>query len=65
MLVRAAIAELPEVPQSVVTLRDVEGLSTSEVASLLELSEANVRVILHRARAQIRDVVERVARGDR
>ena len=65
VLVRAAIAELPEVPQSVVTLRDVEGLSTSEVASLLELSEANVRVILHRARAQIRDVVERVARGDR
>lgn len=65
VLVRAAIADLSEVPRSVVTLRDVDGLSTSEVAAVLELSEANVRVILHRARAQIRDVVERVARGDR
>jgi len=62
--VRAAIAELPEIQRSVVTLRDVEGLSTSEVASLLELSEANARVVLHRARAHIREVVERVAKGD-
>ena len=61
--VRAAIADLPEIQRSVVTLRDVEGLSTSEVASLLELSEANARVVLHRARAHIREVVERVAKG--
>ena len=63
--VRAAIAELPDIQRSVVTLRDVEGLSTSEVASLLDLSEANVRVILHRARAHIRELLERVAKGDR
>jgi RNA polymerase sigma-70 factor (ECF subfamily) len=61
--VRAAIADLPEIQRSVVTLRDVEGLSTSEVAFLLELSEANARVVLHRARAHIREVVERVAKG--
>jgi RNA polymerase sigma-70 factor (ECF subfamily) len=61
--VRTAIAELPEMQRSVVTLHDVEGLSTSEVASLLELSEANARVVLHRARAHIREVVERVAKG--
>lgn len=61
--IHAAIDDLPDVQRSVVTLRDVEGLSTSDVASLLDLTEANVRVVLHRARAHIRAVVERVAKG--
>jgi RNA polymerase sigma-70 factor, ECF subfamily len=64
-VVRRAIIDLAEPQRSVVTLRDVEGLSTSDVAAALDLSEANVRVILHRARASIREVVERVARGGR
>jgi RNA polymerase sigma-70 factor (ECF subfamily) len=63
--VRDVIARLPDVQRSVVTLRDVEGLSTSEVSSLLDLSEANARVVLHRARARIRDEVERIAKGVR
>ena len=63
--VRSAIEALPEVQRSVVTLRDVEGLTTGEVASLLELSEANTRVVLHRARARIRAAVEREMRGGR
>jgi RNA polymerase sigma-70 factor (ECF subfamily) len=57
-LVRESIARLPESARSVVTLRDVQGLSTAEVAELLEISEANVRVILHRCRARIRSEVE-------
>jgi RNA polymerase sigma-70 factor (ECF subfamily) len=57
-LVRASIGRLPSRSRAVVTLRDVEGLSTAEVAELLELSEANVRVILHRCRAKIRSEVE-------
>jgi RNA polymerase sigma-70 factor (ECF subfamily) len=57
-LVRESIARLPEPQQAVVTLRDVEGLSTMEVAELLDLSEANVRVILHRGRARVRGDVE-------
>jgi RNA polymerase sigma-70 factor, ECF subfamily len=57
-LVHASIARLPATSRAVVTLRDVEGLSTQEVAELLELSEANVRVILHRCRAKIRSEVE-------
>jgi RNA polymerase sigma-70 factor (ECF subfamily) len=61
--VRKVIADLPDVQRSVVTLRDVEGLSTSEVAALLEMSEANVRVVLHRTRARIREVVEQLAKG--
>jgi RNA polymerase sigma-70 factor (ECF subfamily) len=57
-LVHASIARLPATSRAVVTLRDVEGLSTAEVADLLELTEANVRVILHRCRAKIRSEVE-------
>jgi RNA polymerase sigma-70 factor (ECF subfamily) len=63
--VRHAIDALGEPQQSVVTLRDVEGLSTQEVAALLELSEANVRVILHRGRARVREIVEEIVKGSR
>ncbi len=60
---REAIRGLSEPQQSVVTLRDVEGLSTSEVAQVLDLSEANVRVLLHRGRAKIREVLEGTLKG--
>lgn len=61
--VRGAISALGDPQQSVVTLRDVEGLSTQEVAELLGLSVANVRVILHRGRAKVRELVEHQMRG--
>jgi RNA polymerase sigma-70 factor (ECF subfamily) len=61
--VRDAIATLGEPQQAVVTLRDVQGLSTEEVATLLGLSEANVRVILHRGRAKVRGIVEAAMKG--
>lgn len=63
--VRKAIDELGEPQQAVVTLRDVEGLSTQEVATLLGLSEANVRVILHRGRARVREIVEEAVKGSK
>jgi RNA polymerase sigma-70 factor (ECF subfamily) len=63
--VRNAIDELGEPQQAVVTLRDVEGLSTQEVATLLGLSEANVRVILHRGRARVREIVEEAMKGSK
>jgi RNA polymerase sigma-70 factor, ECF subfamily len=63
-VVRDAITTLAPLAQSVVTLRDVEGLSTRDVATVLDLTEANARVVLHRARAHIRAAVERVAKGD-
>lgn len=56
--VRTAIADLPEPQRTVVVLRDVEELPTAEVARLLGLSETNVRVILHRARAKVRQAAE-------
>ncbi len=56
--VRTAIEDLGEPQRTVVTLRDVEGLSTEEVAQLTGLTDGNVRVILHRGRAKVRAAVE-------
>jgi RNA polymerase sigma-70 factor, ECF subfamily len=57
-LVRAAIEALPARQQAVITLRDLDGLSAAEVCDLLDLSEANQRVLLHRARARVRHALE-------
>lgn len=51
----AAVAALPEGLRSVFVLRDIEGLSTAETAQVLGLSEANVKVRLHRARLALRE----------
>jgi RNA polymerase sigma-70 factor (ECF subfamily) len=58
-LVDRAINELPEVQRTVITLRDVTGCSADEVCELLEISEGNQRVLLHRARARVRARLER------
>jgi RNA polymerase sigma-70 factor (ECF subfamily) len=50
----AAIAALPDTYRLVVMLRDVQGLSTAEAAECLEVSEAVVKVRLHRGRAMLR-----------
>lgn len=52
--VRAALAALPPSYREAVFLRDFEGLSTREVARVLGITEANVKVRLHRAHAQLR-----------
>ncbi len=53
-----AIAQLPERQRSVVVLRDALGWSAEEVCDLLELNEANQRVLLHRARSRLRAILE-------
>lgn len=55
---RLAIGDLPARQREVVTLRDVEGLSSEEVCSVLEISEGNQRVLLHRGRSRLRQVLE-------
>ena len=52
--VREAIDALPDRQRVVITLRDVLGHSSDEVCQMLELSGANQRVLLHRARAAVR-----------
>jgi RNA polymerase sigma-70 factor (ECF subfamily) len=55
---RDALAELPPRQQLVVALRDVEGLTSEEVCEVLDISEANQRVLLHRGRSALRNVLE-------
>jgi RNA polymerase sigma-70 factor, ECF subfamily len=50
----SAILSIPEQYRLVLMMRDVEQLSTSETATALDLSEENVKVRLHRARAMVR-----------
>ncbi len=56
--IRSAIKTLPARQREVVTLRDVEGMSSAEVCSVLELTESNQRVLLHRGRSRIRQLLE-------
>ena len=56
--VRAAVAALPPAQREVVTLRDIEGWTSDEVCQLLELSDANQRVLLHRGRSKVRNALE-------
>jgi RNA polymerase sigma-70 factor, ECF subfamily len=55
---RAALDDLPPRQREVVVLRDVEGLSSHDVADLLGVSEGNQRVLLHRGRSRLRSVLE-------
>ena len=51
---RTAVDALPDRQRIVLTLRDVLGHSSEEVCQLLEISQANQRVLLHRARTAVR-----------
>ncbi len=62
--VNAGIDELPDSYRIVLQLRDIEGYATREVAALLEISEANVKVRLHRARAALKKLLEPILRGE-
>ena len=57
-LIADTIAGLPDGQRIVISLRDVEGWDSAEVCSVLELSETNQRVLLHRARAKLRAALE-------
>jgi RNA polymerase sigma-70 factor (ECF subfamily) len=59
LLLSDAITALPDAQRLVITLRDVEGLSGAETAAALGVTEANQRVLLHRARARVRAALER------
>ena len=63
-LVLQKIDVLPESYRNVLMLRDIEELTTSETAEALELSEANVKVRLHRARAALKRLLEPLCRGE-
>ena len=57
-MIDAAIGELPDRQQLVIVMRDIEGWSSEEVCASLAISEANQRVLLHRARSKVRNRLE-------
>jgi RNA polymerase sigma-70 factor (ECF subfamily) len=57
-IVDEAVARLPERQRLVITMRDLEGLGSDEVRNVLDLSETNQRVLLHRARSKVREALE-------
>jgi RNA polymerase sigma-70 factor, ECF subfamily len=62
---REALQQLPARQRVVVTMRDVEGMDADEVCELLDLSPENQRVLLHRGRSLLRNLLERyVASAD-
>jgi RNA polymerase sigma-70 factor (ECF subfamily) len=54
----SALDELPVRQRRVVALRDVEGMGSTEVCDLLDITEANQRVLLHRGRSRMREALE-------
>lgn len=57
-VIGAAIDALPPAQRAVLTLRDLEGATSEEVCNILEVSEINQRVLLHRARTRVRAALE-------
>lgn len=56
--IKFAIDSLPKNQKVVITMRDIDGFSSEEVCNILEISETNQRVLLHRARAKVRQTLE-------
>jgi RNA polymerase sigma-70 factor (ECF subfamily) len=54
-----AIEQLPETQRAVITMHDIEGAPSAEVAEALGITDGNQRVLLHRARTKVRAALER------
>ena len=61
-VIERAIEQLPPAQRTVITLRDIQGLSSEEVRNALDLTETNQRVLLHRARSKVRSALEEYMR---
>ncbi len=57
-VVTDAIEELPPLQRSVIAMRDIQGCGPEDVCSVLEISDGNQRVLLHRARSRVRARLE-------
>ena len=55
---KSGLDDLPPRQRQVVVLRDVEGLSGDEVCDLLDISPGNQRILLHRGRTRLREILE-------
>jgi RNA polymerase sigma-70 factor (ECF subfamily) len=53
-----AIEALPPLQRQVITIRDIEGCTSEEACGILGITEANQRVLLHRARSRVRRALD-------
>jgi len=53
-----AVQELPPNQRAVVALRDIDGWDSADVCNVLDISETNQRVLLHRGRTRVRKALE-------
>ena len=58
-IILEAIDALPPPQREVIVLRDVEGMPSTEVCNILEITDTHQRVLLHRARSRVRNALER------
>jgi len=56
-LIHRAINNLPEQQKTVMHLRDIEGYELSEIAKILNMTQNNTKVILCRARQNVRETI--------
>jgi len=61
--VRECLPHLPAAQRQVLVLRDIEGIDAGEVCDLLGVSPGNQRVLLHRARARLRSLLDTQMEG--
>ena len=57
-VVTDAIEGLPPLQRSVIAMRDIQGCGPEDVCTVLEISDGNQRVLLHRARSRVRAALE-------
>lgn len=58
-----ALKELPPLQRTVIALRDIQGMDMESICKILDVSESNGRVLLHRARSQIREAIDQHQRN--
>jgi RNA polymerase sigma factor (sigma-70 family) len=59
-ILQEALARLSETQRSLVMLKDYEGYSYDEIGKIMNLSESQVKVYLHRARVQLKEYIVKV-----
>lgn len=59
-VLQEALSKLSETQRSLVMLKDYEGYSYQEIGTIMNLSESQVKVYLHRARLQLKEYIVKV-----
>ena len=57
-VLKSALDGLPPRQRQVLMLRDIEGLSNDDVCTVLDISSGNQRILLHRGRSRLREILE-------